>query len=43
MNRFAKYNIGINSFGESGPGEKIYKHFKLDKESLKKRILKIIK
>ena len=43
LGRFAKYNFGIDSFGESGDGNQIYKHFKLDKESLTIRIKEIIK
>lgn len=43
MKKFAKFNIGIDTFGESAPGEIVYKHFKLDKVTLKERIKKIIK
>ena len=42
LGRFAKYNFGIDSFGESGVGDQIYEHFKLDKTSLKARIEEII-
>lgn len=41
--KFAKYNIGIDSFGESGPGEQVYKHFKMDYDSLLATIKNIIK
>ena len=43
MRKFAKFNIGIDTFGESAPGDIVYKHFKLDQDSLKARIKKIIK
>ena len=40
--KFAKYNFGIDSFGLSGDGKEIYKHFNLDKKSLINRIQTII-
>ncbi len=43
MKKLAKFNFGIDTFGESAPGDIVYKHFKLDKDSLKERIKKIIK
>ena len=42
LGKYAKHNIGINGFGLSAPGDKVYKHFKLDRENLKARIKKII-
>lgn len=42
LGKFGIYNIGIDSFGESGEGSKVYEHFKLDKENLKNKIKKII-
>ena len=42
MKKFGKHNIGIDTFGESAPGDQVYKHFKLDKDSLKQTIKKII-
>lgn len=41
--KFAKHNIGIDTFGESGPGEQVYKHFKLDYDSLVETVKNIIK
>ena len=43
LGKFAKFNIGIDSFGESAPGDLVNAHFKLDKESLTKKITSIIK
>ncbi|NQZ66250.1 MAG: transketolase [Mycoplasmatales bacterium] len=42
LSKFGSYNIGIDSFGESGEGNLVYKHFKLDRDNLKKRIKEII-
>lgn len=42
MQKFANYNLGIDTFGESGPGEKVNEHFKLDYNSLFKRVKHII-
>ena len=40
--KWGKYNIGIDTFGESAPGDIVNKHFKLDKESLTATIKSII-
>lgn len=40
--KFAKYNIGLDSFGESGEGNAVYKYFGLDLDSLREKINKII-
>ena len=42
MKQFAKYNFGIDTFGESGEGSKVYEHFKLDYNSVVSRIKEII-
>ncbi len=43
LGKFAIHNIGIDTFGESGEGKAVYAYFKLDEESLKKQITKLIK
>lgn len=43
LGKFGIHNIGIDSFGESGDGNQVYKHFKLDKETLTNTIKNIIK
>lgn len=40
--KWGKYNIGIDTFGESAPGETVNKHFKLDKVSLLEKVKTII-
>lgn len=40
--KYAKYNLGISSFGYAGADEEIAKHFSIDKNSLKEKIQKII-
>lgn len=42
MVKFGDFNIGIDTFGQSGPGEKVAHYFKLDESSLLKRVKKII-
>jgi transketolase len=41
--KFAKYNIGVDQFGFSAPIEAIQKRLKLDKDSVYKQVLKIMK
>ena len=43
LGKFGIHNIGIDSFGESGDGIKVYEHFKLNNDSLKKTIQSLIK
>lgn len=40
---FSGLAVGIDSFGESGPGEAVMSHFGFEKEKLKNRILKYYK
>ncbi|WP_369086049.1 transketolase [Metamycoplasma spumans] len=40
--KYAKYNLGIDSFGITGSDIEIAKHFYIDKNSLKEKIQKII-
>lgn len=42
LGKFAKFNLGIDTFGESGEGNAVYKYFKLDQANIKKQITKII-
>ena len=42
LGKFGIYNFGIDTFGESGEGSQVYKHFKLDKTSLLTIIKNII-
>lgn len=41
--KFAKYNIGIDSFGASGNADDVMKKFEMDYESLLQKVKKIIK
>ena len=43
LSRYGVYNFGIDHFGESGEGSSVYKHFGLDKETLLRKIKKIVK
>ena len=43
LGKYGIHNIGIDSFGESGEGNEVYKHFKLDLDSLRETIKNIIK
>ena len=40
--KFAKHNIGIDTFGTSAPASDAIKHFKFDKESVLEQLLKLI-
>ena len=42
LGKFALYNIGIDTFGESGDGNEVYAKLGLDKNSLRKKIIKIM-
>lgn len=42
MAKYGEYNIGIDDFGHSGPGEEVAKYLKMDYESLLTRVKKII-
>lgn len=41
--KFAKHNIGIDTFGTSAPASDAIKHFKFDKESVLNQLLELIK
>ncbi len=43
MAKYGAYNIGVDDFGHSGPGEAVAKYLELDYDSLLKRVQKIIK
>ncbi len=43
MAKFGKYNFGIDRFGESGDGTKVYAYLGLDKDSIQKEIIKLMK
>ncbi|WP_371246030.1 transketolase [Mycoplasmopsis agassizii] len=40
--RLARYNIGINTFGLSAPGESVYEHFGLDHKNLRTKVMHIM-
>ena len=40
--RFGKYNFGIDTFGESAPGDIVYKHFGLDIDNLRRRVKEVM-
>ena len=42
LTKFGKYNFGIDSFGESGEGNAVYKHLGMDKETILNKIKTII-
>jgi len=42
LGKFALHNIGIDTFGESGNGDEVYKKLGLDKDSLRNKIKEIV-
>ncbi|MDI4567980.1 MAG: transketolase, partial [Mycoplasma sp.] len=42
MAKFGNYNLSIDNFGYSGPGDQVYKKCNMDLDSLRKTILTII-